>query len=183
MRAAIAADAIYKRIDVSKYGLVLLDDNEMEELGIPLVVRSSLLQADANTGFSAGLYRDGITGSYILAFRGTDNYEGIIEDVYQGLGMGLYHYQEAMRIADALKMTEAFNKNNIIITGHSLGGGMASAAACVSGFTAYTFNAAGLHRDTISDSGYPAALAQYDIEAKMKTALQSKLIYAYYAVR
>jgi hypothetical protein len=39
-----------------------------------------------------------------------------------------------------------------MITGHSLGGGLASAATIVTGFTANTFNAAGLSSTTINDA-------------------------------
>jgi len=43
----------------------------------------------------------------------------------------------------------AFNASNTYITGHSLGGGLASAASMISGFHAYTFHVAGLHPYTI----------------------------------
>ncbi len=42
------------------------------------------------------------------------------------------------------------NPLNTYIAGHSLGGGLASAASLMSGFHAYTFNAAGLHEETVA---------------------------------
>ncbi len=55
------------------------------------------------------------------------------------------------------------NPLNTYITGHSLGGGLASAASIVSGFHGYTFNAAGLHKDTVA--GMNIGSASYLIDS------------------
>ena len=40
---------------------------------------------------------------------------------------------------------------NLIITGHSLGGGLATIGGSVTGANTYTFNAAGVHEQTFKD--------------------------------
>ncbi|WP_312320499.1 XVIPCD domain-containing protein [Stenotrophomonas sp.] len=55
------------------------------------------------------------------------------------------YYDRAMGLAALLNDRVG---NNFEIAGHSLGGGMASAASAVTGARATTFNAAGLHPDT-----------------------------------
>ncbi len=45
--------------------------------------------------------------------------------------------------------------------GHSLGGGLASAASVATGIGAQTFNAAGLHSSTLDEAAFPGAAARY----------------------
>lgn len=53
-----------------------------------------------------------------------------------------------MMIADSLNRNPKV-RGNLVTTGHSLGGGLASAAAVATGIHADTFNAAGLNKDTL----------------------------------
>ncbi len=62
----------------------------------------------------------------------------------QSIGLETDYYTRAMALAEMLKRAGL----DFEITGHSLGGGMASAASAVTGMRAVTFNAAGLHPDT-----------------------------------
>ena len=63
----------------------------------------------------------------------------------QGLGLETDYYNRAMSLASTLQFG---GMRNFEITGHSLGGGLASAASAVTGAPTITFNAAGLHPDT-----------------------------------
>jgi pimeloyl-ACP methyl ester carboxylesterase len=54
------------------------------------------------------------------------------------------HYEKGIALAQAV--SEKVGVGNLIIVGHSLGGGLASAAAIATGARAITFNAAGLNR-------------------------------------
>lgn len=82
-----------------------------------------------------------------------------------------------MEIANELRVVPLLAARGWEITGHSLGGGLASAASVVAGIHADTFNAAGLVRSTLMDGQgnelYPGALANYD-------AAHLGLIDAYY---
>jgi len=82
--------------------------------------------------------------------------EDFLNNGQQGIGMRSDYYDRAMLLATRLK---AETDGNFEIAGHSLGGGMASAASAVTGARATTFNAAGLHPDTparfAKDNGLP----------------------------
>ena len=71
--------------------------------------------------------------------------EDFLNNGQQGIGMRSDYYDRAMGLAVLLNKQVG---NNFEIAGHSLGGGMASAASAVTGARATTFNAAGLHPDT-----------------------------------
>lgn len=62
----------------------------------------------------------------------------------QSIGLKTDYYDRAMSLAMRLKR-EGFDFE---LSGHSLGGGMASAASAVTGMHTVTFNAAGLHENT-----------------------------------
>lgn len=82
--------------------------------------------------------------------------EDFLNNGQQGIGMRSDYYDRAMTLAVRLQDRVG---NNFEIAGHSLGGGMASAASAVTGARATTFNAAGLHPDTparfAKESGLP----------------------------
>ncbi|MGY1408187.1 hypothetical protein ACW5EG_01190 [Luteimonas sp. A611] len=63
----------------------------------------------------------------------------------QSIGMATEYYDRGMDLAMFLKQQGL----DFDITGHSLAGGTASAASAVTGMRAVTFNAAGLHRETV----------------------------------
>jgi hypothetical protein len=90
-----------------------------------------------------------------LTFRGTDDdvwekeWDDWINNIAQAFGFAAEQYTKAMQLGDALSRLNSLNNGNLITTGHSLGGGLASAAAVVGGIPAHTFNAAGLHQDTL----------------------------------
>lgn len=76
----------------------------------------------------------------------------------QALGRQSPQYAEAMKIADSLARNPKIPQGNLVVTGHSLGGGLASAAAVVAGAAADTFNASWLHPGTLLtsvDNGTP----------------------------
>ena len=112
----------------------LLEDNELTTLGI--VNNLDLLeQTNEVEGFGAVLYRDYITGEnqFSLALRGTDAPPSVdgwadwINNLQQGLGLVAEQYLAAMELADELRTLVPFLNNHLIVTGHSLGGGLASA--------------------------------------------------------
>lgn len=131
-----------------------LDPGEIEQqLGIDPAILN-----DTTTGYAASLYHDSERETYILANRGT---EGVIDpdtiaNLKQGLGLSAAHYDRAIYAGVQLA---AATGGNIAFTGHSLGGGLAAAQALATGAEAVTFNAAGLHPDTIERSGLDTSAA------------------------
>ncbi|MGH9381912.1 MAG: hypothetical protein ACRD2Z_15050 [Thermoanaerobaculia bacterium] len=84
-------------------------------------IRPDMLE-NPKTGFRAAIYTDG-NGRYVLAFVGTDAKEipDWIANFGQGLGLEADQYVQAKRLAD--RAEQAFG-DDLVITGHSLGGGL-----------------------------------------------------------
>jgi len=99
-----------------------------------------------SAGFKATLYKNSKTGEVVLAFKGTENLKDWQQNITQGLGKNSTHYEKAKMLAARLKLVY----QKLEFTGHSLGGGMASAASIVSKQKATVFNAAAVHPNTVS---------------------------------
>ena len=101
------------------------------------------------TEFRAAVFINKRTNAPLVAFKGTSPFSG--EDwntnIRQGLGQNTFYYQQAQKIAT--NVAESPAGVGARLTGHSLGGGMASAASEASGLPATTFNAAGLNARTV----------------------------------
>ncbi|MEQ9410315.1 MAG: Calx-beta domain-containing protein [Fuerstiella sp.] len=100
-------------------------------------------------GIGAAVYLDHVSGNLVLAYRGTNFTELIdwMQNIAQGLNGYSPQYQIALRISYAMAQASTYTPWNprLEITGHSLGGGLASAGAIAAGVHATTFNAAGLY--------------------------------------
>ncbi|WP_051163716.1 Mbeg1-like protein [Nocardia brevicatena] len=137
------ADDVYipghvDRID----GFARLTDSELEQVGIPAEAMN-----DPISGLTTALYRDE-QGRHVLAFAGTDHrsLKSWKANLYQGAGLRAHQYVLAGRLG---KLARVAFGNNLVLTGHSLGGGLAVTAALKSGAPAVTFNSAGLSDRTI----------------------------------
>jgi len=153
VRMDLASKGSYSFADLPDLSLKRLTMNELEALQLDPVARQ-LLYADVNPnlvpGFAAVLYQDytaSSDGQYILAYAGTDDLDDLMDDIWQGLGWQSPQYDAAMELSDLIR--QAIPIANVTATGHSLGGGLASAAAVVTGMNSYTFNSAGLHENTL----------------------------------
>ena len=81
----------------------------------------------ADSEFRARVYvsDEGGQTRYVVAFRGSQAGEDWLNNGQQALGLSSEHYDKALRIGQRLAAVEA----DVTLTGHSLGGGMASAAS------------------------------------------------------
>lgn len=109
------------------------------------------------TTYRAMLYENDDTGELVLSYRGTQTGKDWLENGRQGLGMQSDHYRRAKELGEQIDLAADMNGQDMSITGHSLGGGMASAASVVTGRKAVTFNAAGVHPNTVADYDLAAA--------------------------
>ncbi len=122
---------------------------------------------DKNSGMQAAVYANEETGELALAFRGTETCdipcslretaEFLRDAAADGmLTLGLVHAQ----FKDAVKYTQDVinlaQGRKIIVTGHSLGGGLAQAVGAAFGLETYSFNAAPVPDDFLRK--YPPAL-------------------------
>jgi Protein of unknown function (DUF2974) len=142
--AALASD-VYNDIAAPPAGYRVATQSDLARLGI----RQNELES--TSGFRARVYVTNAQGnaSYVVAFRGTTSSGDWQANFRQGVGLQSDHYQKALKIAVAVGKHPDVP---VMMTGHSLGGGLASAAAIASGRDASTFNAAGLSSATIANA-------------------------------
>lgn len=117
------------------------DPDELAKLGL---TPEDLTPPDSE--FRAGVFRKNGTKDYAVTFKGTTSGRDWLANGAQGtIGYSDY-YQRAKSIGrDSAAMIGGKDVNSVKFIGHSLGGGLASAAAHATGQPATTFNAAGLH--------------------------------------
>jgi hypothetical protein len=99
-------------------------------------------------GLDAWLYVDG-HGSYVLAFAGTASLLDIVVDVRHAFGAVTSQYVAAGLLVQRVHAACP----HMVMTGHSLGGALASLGALLTGNPAVTFNAAGLNDATLEVFG------------------------------
>lgn len=157
---------------------VVTDPDELAAMGLD---PSDLNQPGSE--FQAVVYRPdpdvfGDEMTTTIAFRGSQNpledsahMEDWKNNLQQGLGMDSDYYENAVGIGNAVGRSG----QDVEFAGHSLGGGLASAASQASGNDATTFNSAGLNSDTVSDyGGTPQAsdVNAYRVEDEILTGIQ-----------
>ena len=147
--------AMLKNKDEKLEGYEKLNAEEMGKMNI----KDSDLK-DPSTGFKADIYKDK-NGDYVLVYRGTysdPNHpendlihdwskEWTDDNMKQGLGMGSEQYNKSIKLAEKVNSNKPKDKQ-LTIAGHSLGGGLATAAGAATGSKTYAFCPAGVHPNT-----------------------------------
>lgn len=158
LRHALATRGVYgsapndNPYDLPNFGMKKQSEAELNTLDVPLPVRNMLFRSLV-VGFKAAVYQDFLAEkdeTFILAFAGTEDRPDWIDDFLQGAGYSSPQYVEGLKLGVGLKAVPAFNgEGKLTATGHSLGGGLASAVAVAANIKAETFNAAGLKESTL----------------------------------
>lgn len=140
--ALLSAD-VYHATPNPPPGFRVADQADLDRLNI-----TPAMLEQPGSSFRARVYAtgEGANERYVVAFRGSSSGEDWKNNFQQGVGLHSESYRKAIDIGRALAQSDA----PVTLTGHSLGGGLASAAAVASGNPADTFNAAGLHDDSIA---------------------------------
>ena len=144
---------------------------------------------DQDSGFLARLYVNE-DGRYVLALRGTNEGRDWRSNVRQGVGLKDEQYNLAVTVAESVRGALG---DRFMITGHSLGGGLAAIAALKVNAPAVTFNAAGVHDNTFerNDIDPDAARAhaaesgqirRYTVDNEILTRLQEHSLPLRYAL-
>ncbi|MDY6207104.1 MAG: PAAR-like protein [Prevotella sp.] len=137
-------------------GYTKLNDEELSRLGLN---KNDLKQPEI--GFNSDVYKDK-KGNYVLAFRGTYSdpkhpendivhdwsKDWIDDNLTQGLGLGSKQYEKAIKLSKNVNRKVRSKGKTLTITGHSLGGGLATAGGAATGCETYAFNPAGVHPNT-----------------------------------
>lgn len=155
------ADAAYYRDasaeELSKQlpeGYRAVSEAELHELGL------TWSDFGGDGDFAAILFVDS-EGNYVLSYQGSQDLEDWLNNGYGGL-LHECTDQDRAAIHLATKVKSALERqghstDNMMITGHSLGGRHAQAASIATGLKAYTFNAAGISNDAIDYAKQTAA--------------------------
>ena len=107
-----------------------------QRLGVPL--------RDPETGLEAKIYESD-DGRFVLVFEGTTATELADWETNLPNGFGGVPKQYRQGLDIALRFKEEFgDEGDLVITGHSLGGGIATFAGVGAGMETYTFNPSGL---------------------------------------
>jgi hypothetical protein len=123
-----------------------------------LVWKSKGVFLDKQTGFRAELFYNADRDLYALAFAGTDELvDHTSANIPQNFGLPTAQYDHAVAIAETLKLETG---GNLILLGHSLGGGMAVSSGIVTELKVTAFNAPGVHANTVRR--YGAVLEGHD---------------------
>lgn len=145
------------------------DRDELARLGLTPEMLSPPKSEGSN--FHADVFRRDHPPGYVIGYRGTQMEQGADwkSNAQQGVGLPSDHYDRAMAVA---RNADASGED-VEFTGHSLGGGMASAAAVTTGRRGTTFNSAGLSEATVG--GYPdnpAPVSSYNTPRDPLSAVQ-----------
>lgn len=133
-----------------------------------------------DSSFRAALYQDE-QGKSFLVFRGTTVKADNVSNLSQGLGHEAAHYEKAKKLTGQLR--RSVGAPNMELVGHSLGGGMATAASAISGIKATVFNPAGVHPNTVggADLG-EAPTTAYVVEGENLNWVQDNRVASILAV-
>ncbi|HQU01238.1 MAG TPA: DUF2974 domain-containing protein [Acetobacteraceae bacterium] len=106
----------------------------------------------AKSQFRAQIFQTGtdVNPSYVVAYKGTTPSSGQdwLNNTEQSVGANSDYYKQAITLGTKIDNAES---GQVSFTGHSLGGGLASAASAATNEPAITFNAAGLNPATVEN--------------------------------
>lgn len=171
-RAAMA-EATYEK-DPSKRrpppGWSNASDEDLRSLGL-INSNGEKLTTITDSDFGSAVFKNNSTGEYVIGFEGTKplSRQDWLTNGGQGLGRESEYYTQAIQIA---RRANANAPGRVSFTGHSLGGGMASAAAASTGRPATTFNAAGLHANTVPGYGGNAPIDAWYVKGDILSSIQ-----------
>lgn len=108
----------------------------------------------------------------VLAFAGTNGADDINDNILQGVGLTPSQYDEAEAMTNEVNAEAQQNGETLILTGHSLGGGLAAYASIQTGVPATAINSAPLANSNVpDDSSFEGQITQYYVDGEILTDL------------
>lgn len=147
---ALLSQGAYHRNWRDIQGIEKLSASKINELGID----AELLNNEF-TGFQSNICC--FNGLYIICFAGTNDIVDFYANIRQGLGYYEPQFFQAVGLTNILYRAV---KGNIICTGHSLGGGLASIAGLASQSPCISFSPSGLAQNTVHKIGMDYNIAK-----------------------
>jgi len=106
------------------------------------------------------VFENQVKGITLMNMVGTQTNGDWIDNFMQGVGFKSPQYTAALKYASEERSIALAKGYTSTLNGHSLSGGLASAAVAATGSTAAIFNAAGLHPNTLRFAGYSGAISR-----------------------
>lgn len=156
-------------------GIRRLDPEQLPaELGI---TGNMLVDEAGNPDFHAAIYQVGgeNNAKYVVAFRGVDNWTDWLT-VFASEAGKTAQFSAGQLIAE--KLVAAKGGDKVMVTGHSLGGGIANHTAIVNGIRSITFNTKGTSYFELTETGdYSGSAARrlttnYQVKGELLTGVQ-----------
>jgi hypothetical protein len=142
-RCALVAEKVYKLGNLNDTGIYDASPEQIRN-----VFGSSEITFHEENGFHAKLYYDLRSEQFILGFGGTtfDNINDWMTNFNQFFGQQSNQYLKGIELVNNIR-NEFINK--VIVTGHSLGGGIATVAAVAGKLKSFVFNPPAVHLNTL----------------------------------
>jgi len=132
---------------------------------------------DNKSGFHAAIYKQGqgADASYVVAFRGTENATDWKTNAASGAGFETKQFTMANDLVE--HMVQQVGSENVVVTGHSLGGGLANYAAMKNEVHSTAFNSKGTTWKERMEIGNVEALGEkyiqnYQVKGEVLTGVQ-----------
>ncbi|MDR2761941.1 MAG: DUF2974 domain-containing protein [Planctomycetaceae bacterium] len=142
-RCALVSDRVYRMGDLSEFGISLASSEQIGE-----VFGDSQILFLSSDGFRSRLYYDSHSDKYILGFGGTApiSISDWRTNFNQFFGKKAEEYVRGIELVGKIREDYV---DRVIVTGHSLGGGIATVAAIMRKLRCFVFNPPAIHPNTL----------------------------------
>lgn len=110
----------------------------------------------------------------IVAFAGTNGIDDVNDDILQGVGLTPEQFDQALEYTRSVQAEAEANGESVSLTGHSLGGALATYCSIETGLPATAINSAPLSDNKIPDGvNFDDQITQYYTEGEILTDLDN----------
>lgn len=148
-----------------------IDQVETDDSGFRAVVTRQVIP---NPDGSGTYVDDPADSRVVVGFAGTNAGDDINDDILQGVGLTPAQYDQALAFTEKVQQEAAESGESVVLTGHSLGGGLATYSSIQTGLPATAINSAPLDNGKVpNDTSYDDQITQYYSEGEILTDLDN----------